>query len=305
MNTDLRLLKKIANLDAIPTKGAFNIRKNGQGLCRNSSENIEIKSKQDKPGIDIIIKPGTKGESVHIPVIITEQGINDLVYNDFYIGEDADVTIIAGCGIHNEGDITSEHNGLHRFFIKKGAKVRYIEKHYGEGGDRSMRIMNPSTEVELGENSSAVFEMVQIRGIDSTERSTKATLGKNSRFEMTERLLTHGNQTAKSNVEIYLEGKGSAAEVSSRTVAQQNSVQIFYPRMIGKAECRGHIQCDSIIMDKAQVRSIPEVAAYHPDAQLIHEAAIGKIAADQIIKLMTLGLTEQEAEERILQAFLK
>ncbi|MGN0547861.1 MAG: SufB/SufD family protein [Acutalibacteraceae bacterium] len=301
---DSQLLESIADLHEIP-EGAYNIRKNGEGLSRRSTANIEIVPKSDKPGIDIIIAPGTKNESVHIPVIITEAGINDLVYNDFYIGEGADVLIVAGCGIHNCGDQTSEHDGIHTFHIGKNARIKYVEKHYGEGDGKGERILNPSTIVEQEENSVCEMEMVQIKGVDSTVRDTKASLAAGAKLIVTERLLTHGSQHARSDIEVNLNGEGSSAQIISRSVAKNSSKQIFHPNAIGNAECRAHVQCDSIIMDDATVSSIPAITANSADAQIVHEAAIGRINNDQLIKLMTFGMSEEEAEEVIIQGFLK
>lgn len=301
---DSQLLESIADLHEIP-EGAYNIRKNGEGLSRRSTANIEIVPKSDKPGIDIIVAPGTKNESVHIPVIITEAGINDLVYNDFYIGEGADVLIVAGCGIHNCGDQTSEHDGIHTFHIGKDARIKYVEKHYGEGDGKGERILNPSTIVEQEENSVCEMEMVQIKGVDSTVRDTKASLAAGAKLIVTERLLTHGNQHARSDIDVNLNGEGSSAQIISRSVAKNSSKQIFHPNAIGNAECRAHVQCDSIIMDDATVSSIPAITANSADAQIVHEAAIGRINNDQLIKLMTFGMSEEEAEEVIIQGFLK
>jgi len=275
------------------------------GVQRHSSANIEIKPKEDKPGIDIIVKPGTRGESVHIPVIITAEGLDDLVYNTFYIGENADVLIVAGCGIHNPGSTKSQHDGVHNFIIGKGAHVRYVEKHYGEGEGTGKRILNPQTIIELAEGATAEMEMVQIRGVDSTKRLTKAVLGKGAHLNITERMLTHGQQVAESDMRVDLKGEDSTVQIISRSVAQEESKQTFYPRVAGFNKCRGHVQCDAIIMDRATVRAIPEITAHHADAQLVHEAAIGRIAGEQIVKLMTLGLSAKDAEETILQGFMK
>ena len=301
-----KLLKEIADLEQTP-QGAYNIRRNGQLESRSSTANIEISTKTEpgKPGIDIRIKPGTKHESVHIPVIISQTGINDLVYNDFFIGEDCDVDIVAGCGIHNTGCETAQHDGVHTFYVGRNAKVRYVERHYGEGPGTGKRIMNPQTVVYLEEGASIDMETTQIRGVDSTKRETKIVAGKDAEVVITEKLLTHGDQTAESEMEIILDGENANGRVISRSVAQDNSRQIFYPKMTGNAKCFGHVQCDSIIMDRAHISSIPAIAANHVDAQLVHEAAIGRIAGDQILKLMTLGLTEQEAEEKILDGFLQ
>lgn len=301
---DFELLEQIAGLHEIPA-GAYNIRKNSEGAGRHSTEHIVITTKEDKPGIDVYIKPGTKNESVHIPVIITEAGITETVYNDFHIGEDADVLIVAGCGIHNAGDDKSEHDGIHRFFIGKNAHVKYVEKHYGEGDGRGERIMNPTTILELEENAVCELETVQIKGVDSTIRNTTANLAQGAKIIVTERLMTHGNQLARSDMEVNLNGEGSSAQIVSRSVGRDQSQQIFNPRAVGNSACAAHIQCDSIIMDQAKIRSIPEIAANHAQAQIVHEAAIGRINNDQLVKLMSFGMDEQEAEEVIIQGFLR
>ena len=302
---DTELLRAIADIEKVP-QGAYNIRKNGALEGRNNTANIEIVTKIDgKPGIDIHIKPGTKNESVHIPVLVTQTGMKDMVYNDFFIGEDCDVTIVAGCGIHNSGCETSQHDGIHTFYLGKNARVRYVEKHYGEGPGTGARILNPQTVVYLEEGAYLDLESVQIKGVDSTKRYTKVVAGKDAEVVITERLLTHGKQTAESEMDVILDGEGATGRIVSRSVAQDTSEQVFYPRMTGNAPCFGHVQCDSILMGTAKIKSIPAIIAEHPDAQLIHEAAIGRIAGDQILKLMTLGLTEEEAEEKILNGFLR
>lgn len=303
-NLDKSILEEIADLHGTP-QGAYNIRKNGKGVERKSTENISIVTKEDKPGIDIIIKANTKNESVHIPVILTETGLNDMVYNDFYIGENADVVIVAGCGIHNDGNTKSQHDGIHTFHIGKNAKIKYVEKHYGEGDGKGERVLNPQTFVEMEENSYCEMEMTQIKGVDSTKRETFADLKAGAKIVMTEKLMTHGEQFAESNMEFNLNEEDANAQVISRSVAKDGSTQIFYPRVVGNAPCRAHVQCDSIIMDTAKVRSIPEISANDANAQLVHEAAIGRINNDQIIKLQTFGLTEEEAENIIVQGFLK
>ena len=299
-----QLLAEIADLHKVP-EGAYNIRANGEAAGRNSTANIEITSKTDKPGIDIRIKPGTVNESVHIPVVLSESGLKEVVYNDFFVGDDCDVVIVAGCGISNCGDQDSAHDGVHRFFIGKNCKLKYVEKHYGEGTGRGKRIMNPKTEVNIGEGSSVEMEMVQIKGVDDTVRDTIARLDKGARLVVHERLLTHGSQRAESGYTIELNGDDSSADVVSRSVAKEESWQLYRSRIVGNALCSGHTECDAIIMDKAKVLAVPELEANNIDAALIHEAAIGKIAGDQIIKLMTLGLTEAEAEEQIINGFLR
>ena len=301
--TELGLLRQIADLEKTP-QGAYNIRKNGQADGRSSTANILIESKTDKPGIDIRIKDGTKNESVHIPVIVTQSGLTDMTYNDFYIGDDCDILIVAGCGIHNSGCETAQHDGIHTFYIGKNTKLRYVEKHYGEGEGSGERILNPVTKVYIGEGSSVTFETTQIKGVDSTNRNTEIVVGKNAEVIINEKLMTHGNQTARSDMEIILDGEGANGRVLSRSVATDESVQVFYPQMTGRAECFGHVECDSIIMGKAKISSIPAIIAEHPDSVLVHEAAIGKIAGEQLLKLMTLGLDEKQAEERILKGFL-
>lgn len=298
------LLEQVAGLHEIPA-GAYNIRANGESVSRNTTANIDIVTKSDKSGIDIIIKPGTKKESVHIPVLLSQTGLEEMVYNDFYIGEDCDVTIVAGCGIHNGGDERSRHDGIHSFFVGRGAKVRYVEKHYGSGDGKGERIMNPTTIVELAEDSYMEMETVQIRGVDSTKRSTKAVLKDRATLVIKEKLMTHGEQFAETEFEVELAGEGSGTNVISRAVAKDNSRQKFISKIHGNNKCSGHTECDAIIMDNARISAIPEITASHLEASLIHEAAIGKIAGEQIIKLMTLGLTEEEAEAQIINGFLK
>ena len=298
------LLEQIAGLHEVPA-GAYNIRANGQSISRGTTANIDIVTKEDKQGIDIIIKNGTKKESVHIPVVLSQTGLTEMVYNDFYVGDDCDVTIIAGCGIHNGGDETSKHDGIHSFFIGKNSHVRYVEKHYGSGDGKGKRIMNPETVVELGENSYMEMETVQIRGVDSTKRTTSANLAEGSKLVITERLMTHGTQNAESHFRVNLNGAGSSANLISRSVAKEDSTQLFVSEMNGNNQCAGHSECDAIIMDRAKISALPKITANHLDAALIHEAAIGKIAGDQITKLMTLGLTESQAEERIVDGFLR
>lgn len=300
-----RILQEVADMAAIPLDGAVNIRSDGQKAFRQNTKNITIESKTDKDGIDIRIAPGTKAEHVYIPVVVTESGRHDVVYNDFFIGEGADVQIVAGCGIHNCGDCDSEHDGVHTFHVGKNAKVTYVEKHYGEGEGSGKRILNPQTILYLDEGATVTLETVQIRGVDDTKRYTKAVVGEGAEFIVQEKLLTHGNQKAESEMDVFLNGADSKTRVISRSVAQDDSVQIFYPRVEGNCPCFGHVSCDAIIMGKARVRAIPEITCNHVDAGLIHEAAIGKIAGEQILKLMTLGLTAEEAEEKILEGFLR
>lgn len=298
------LLKQVAGLHEIPP-GAYNIRANGEAVARNTTAHIDIVAKTDKSGIDIVIKPGTKKESVHIPVVLSQSGLTEMVYNDFYIGDDCDVTIVAGCGIHNSGDQMSRHDGVHTFYVGKNAHVKYVEKHYGSGEGTGQRVMNPETVVELGENSFMELETVQIRGVDSTRRSTRATLADGAKIIVTEKLMTHGSQYAETSFDVDLNGEGSSANVISRAVARDDSRQLFLAKINGNNRCAGHSECDAIIMDNARISAIPEITANHLDAELIHEAAIGKIAGDQIVKLMTLGLTEAEAETQIVNGFLK
>lgn len=300
----MRLLQEIVDLHEVP-EGAYNIRANSALAGRNSTANIEIVTKEDGSGIDVHIKPGVKKESVHIPVVLSESGLKETVYNDFYIGENTDVVIIAGCGIHNCGVQDSEHDGIHRFFVGKGAKVKYVEKHYGEGDGTGKRILNPVTEVTMEENSSMEMEMVQIKGVDSTVRTSRATLAAGASLVIRERLMTHGEQKAESIYVTELNGDGARADVVSRSVAKDRSYQKFDSRIIGNAACTGHTECDAIIMGQARILAVPQLEANCIDAALIHEAAIGKIAGEQIIKLMTLGLTEEEAEAQIVNGFLK
>ena len=298
------LLEAVAGLHEIP-RGAYNIRANGKSVGRNSTDTIEIIPKEDKNGIEIHIKAGTKNESVHMPVIMSQSGLEEVVYNDFYIGDDADVTIIAGCGIHNGGDAASRHDGIHRFFVGKNAHIKYVEKHYGSGDGKGERIMNPVTEVYQEEDSFVEMDTVQIKGVDSTNRVNKSHLKAGAKLVVMERLMTHGKQHAESHFDVQMDGEDCSANVVSRSVARDQSYQLFVSHICGNNRCSGHTECDAIIMDEAKISAVPELTANHVDAALIHEAAIGKIAGEQLIKLMTLGLTEAEAEEQIVSGFLK
>lgn len=299
-----RILEEVSGLHAVP-EGAYNIRANGQSVERNSTEHIQITSKENGKGIDIRIADGTQNESVHIPVVLSQSGLTEVVYNDFFIGDNCDVVIVAGCGIDNCGNSNSEHDGIHRFFIGRNSKIKYVEKHYGSGDGMGKRILNPETVIEIGEDSYMEMDSVQIKGVDSTKRLTTAKLAKGAKLEVMERIMTHGIQTAESRFEVELNGEDSSANVVSRSVARESSHQLFVSNVIGNARCSAHTECDSIIMDDAKISAQPEITANNPDAAMIHEAAIGKIAGEQIIKLMTLGLTEAEAEEQIVNGFLK
>ena len=298
------LLEQIAGIHEVP-QGAYSLRINGSLYGKNDSENISIVKKTDQPGIDIYIKPGTKNESVHIPVLLSQTGLKELVYNDFHIGEDCDVTIVAGCGIHNSGSGESEHSGIHSFFLGRGAKVKYIEKHYGEGDGTGKNVMNPTTVVVQDADSYMEMETAQIKGVDSTRRKTQAKLADGATLVIKDKIMTHGEQFAETDFTVDLDGEGCGAHVVSRSVAKDKSRQIFLSRVCGNNRCSGHTECDAIIMDGARVTALPQIEANHVDAALIHEAAIGKIAGEQLIKLMTLGLTEKEAEEQIINGFLK
>ena len=303
-NIEKNILEEVSDLHSMPT-GAYNIRINGAVAFRNTTANIDIVPKDDKSGIDIYIKENTKGESVHIPVILSQTGLTDLVYNDFHIGENADVTIVAGCGIHNGGNEKSEHNGIHTFYVGKNAKVKYIEKHYGEGEGTGERVLNPETIVNISDGGYMEMETTQIKGVDSTKRETRAKLGDNATLVIKEKIFTHGNQHAETNFAVDLDGNNCSTNVISRSVAKDNSNQVFLAKVNGNNKCAGHTECDAIIMDNACVKAIPEITANNVEANLIHEAAIGKIAGEQLIKLMTLGLTEAEAEAQIVSGFLK
>ena len=298
-----KLLEEVADLHTVP-EGAYNIRSNSASVGRRSTANIEITPKTDVSGIDIRIKPGTKNESVHIPVVLSESGLKEMVYNDFYIGEGADVVIVAGCGIDNCGSQDSEHDGVHRFFVGKNAHVKYVEKHYGSGEGSGKRILNPGTEVTMEEGSFMEMEMVQIKGVDDTVRTTTADLAAGAKLVVRERLMTHGRQNAVSTYAVELNGDGASADIVSRSVARDDSFQKFDAKIVGNAACSGHTACDSIIMENGRILAVPGLEANNVDAALVHEAAIGKIAGDQLIKLMTLGLTEAEAEEQIIGGFL-
>ncbi|HOO05776.1 MAG TPA: SufD family Fe-S cluster assembly protein [Ruminococcus sp.] len=300
----LQLLKEVADLHDVP-EGAYNLRANGKSVGRNTTANIDITTKTEGSGIEIHIKDGTKNESVHIPVVLSESGLKETVYNDFFVGENCDVLIVAGCGIDNCGTQDSEHDGIHRFFIGKNSRIRYVEKHYGSGDGSGKRILDPVTEVHMEEGSTMEMEMVQIKGVDSTHRSTIAELKADAKLIIRERLMTHGQQEAASVYKVTLDGDGSSADVVSRSVARDSSYQKLDLCIIGNGACSGHTECDSIIMDKGRILAVPSLEANNIDAALVHEAAIGKIAGEQLIKLMTLGLTEAEAEEQIINGFLK
>ncbi len=302
---DEKLLSEVSDSLENTFKGAYNIRKNGKGIERKITENINIVTKKDVSGIDIYIQENTNWEFVHIPVIITQSGLKDVVYNDFYVGKNAKVIIIAGCGIHNACNTDAEHNGIHRFFLEEGAYVKYYEKHYGEGEGTGKRILNPVTEVHLKEGATMEMDSIQIKGVDSTQRTTKAVLEANTNFVVTEKIMTHGEQFAKTNFEVELNGENASTHVTSRSVATQQSVQEFQSNVIGNTKCFGHVECDAILKDNGRVIAIPKIIANSVEANLIHEAAIGKIAGEQLIKLMTLGLTEKEAEEQVINGFLK
>ena len=297
------LLKEIADLSDVPA-GAYNIRSDSESVGRQSSANIDIMPKEGVSGLDIFIKPNTKGETVHIPVVMTKSGLKEQVYNDFFIGENADVEIVAGCGIDNCGAHDSQHDGIHRFYVGRNSKVRYVEKHYGSGSGQGKRILNPVTEVYMDEDSLVEMEMVQIKGVDDTERTTTAELAAGAKLVVRERLMTHGDQRAISTYVVKLNGENASADVVSRSVARDHSFQKFDAKIVGNAACHGHTECDSIIMDEGRILAVPALEANNVDAALVHEAAIGKIAGEQLIKLMTLGLTEQEAEEQIINGFL-
>lgn len=285
-------------------EGAYNLRYNGYSLCHGNTEHIKIEKKKDRQGIDVHISGDTKGEQVHIPVVVAVSGMTDEVYNDFYVEEGAEVTIIAGCGIHNSGCNDSRHDGIHTFHVGKNANVRYEEKHYGEGEGTGARILNPVTKIIMEENSVFTLDTAQIKGVDSTKRETEVIMGENAKLFVVEKLMTHDKQNAVSNMDVYLNGAGSSAQIISRSVAKGESGQIFHPKAIGNALCHAHIQCDSIIMDQARVCSIPEIDANHVDAAIIHEAAIGRINNEQLIKLNTFGLSEEAAEAVIIENFL-
>lgn len=301
---DKELLKEIADMHSVP-QGSFNIRKNGESIARNSTKDIEIVPKKDKSGIDIIVKEGVKNKSVHIPVIITVGNLNDLVYNDFYIGKDADVLIVAGCGIHNPTDQKSQHDGIHTFHLEENCKVKYIEKHLGVGKGQGDKVLNPTTVVEMKDGSDFEMETIQLGGVSYSNRKTSAFLGNDAKLVIKEKILTSDKQKAITTFNVVLKGKNSSVEVVSRSVAKGKSRQKFVSNLKGQNECFGHVECDGIILDNAQIESVPKIVAQNINATLVHEAAIGKIAGDQLVKLQTLGLSEEEAQNQIIKGFLK
>lgn len=301
---DIDLLNAVANLTGVPG-GAVNIRRDGEAVVQVSSPNISVRSKTDKPGLEVIVKAGTLNETVHVPVLVTKAGFQDKVYNTFTVGEGADVTIIAGCGIHNDSHADSGHDGIHEIIVKAGARMRYVEKHYGAGSGRGKRILNPTTVVRVESGAYAELEMVQIEGVDDTVRSTSAYVADKAHLKIVERLLTHGLQSAQSDIEILIEGRDGSAQILSRSVAKDRSSQVFKAALVGKTECTGHVECDSIIMGQAVIKAVPQLVAEDSRAVLTHEAAIGKIAGEQLVKLMSLGLTEAEATDTIINGFLR
>lgn len=299
-----RILKEVAELDSLPV-GAFNIRSNGESEARNSTANIDIEPREDGKGINIYVKDNTKNESCHIPVIISKSGHKETVYNEFFIGENCDITIVAGCGISNCGGHDSQHDGVHAFHVGKNSRVKYVEKHYGEGTGTGKRFMNPTTEVELMEGSVMDMDTSQIAGINDTHRVTKATVGPGAALLLHDKILTNLDQTASAEMIISLDGEDSKCDIVSRGVAKDDSKQDVIIDISGNAKCSGHAECDSIIMDRGVIIATPKLKATNVDASLIHEAAIGKIAGEQITKLMTLGLDEQQAEQKIIEGFLR
>lgn len=301
---DMSLLEAISDLKQVP-KGALNIRLNGKAVIRHSSPNISVGPNADGNGLVVEVKPGTIDETVHVPVMLTQPGLQDKVYNTFIVGENAEATIVAGCGIHNESHAVSRHDGIHEIIVKAGAKLKYTEKHYGEGSESGKRVLNPTTIIIIEEGGSAEMEMVQIKGVNDTIRKTTAHIHARGNLKITERLLTQGDQNAESDITIYMEGTGASAQILSRAVAQGTSYQLFKAALVGRAASTGHVECDAILMDKARIRSVPEIQAEDAEAVLTHEAAIGKIAGEQLIKLMSLGLSEEEAVDAILEGFLR
>lgn len=302
-NIDKELLKQVADLHKTP-QGSYSIRKNGESVAINSTSEIEITKKQNKNGIDIKVKKDVKNKSMHLPVIVTESGVNDVVYNDFYVGDNSEILIVAGCGIHNSGNESSSHNGIHTFHIGKNAKVKYVEKHLGLGEGSGGKILNPTTNIFMEEGSSLIMETLQLGGVTYSNRVTNAKLKEKATLLIKENILTTENQVALTKFKVNLVGENSSVNVISRSVAKDFSKQKFVSKIIGNQTCFGHVECDGIILDKAQIISIPEIEAKDVNASLVHEAAIGKIAGEQLTKLMTLGLTETEAEDLIIKGYL-
>ena len=302
--TDEKLLNNV--LDNNPYEAdSYNIRKNGKSIDRKINPYVNIISKEDGSGIDIYVKENTLLQIIDIPVIITESGLKDVVYNDFHIGKNSNIVIVAGCGIHNNFSHDSVHDGIHRFYLEENSQVKYIEKHYGSGMGTGKKILNPITEIIMQKGSRMTMDSTQLKGVDNTFRTTKATLYEDATLIINEKILTNNSQYAKTDFLVNLEGTNASCHVTSRSVATDNSYQEFTSNIIGNAKSFAHVECDAIIQDKASVKAIPEIYANFVDANLIHEAAIGKIAGAQLMKLMSLGLTEKEAEETIIKGFLK
>ena len=284
---------------------SYNIRKNGKKIERKVNPNINIISKEDNSGIDIYVKEDTLFGTVNIPVIITESGLKDVVYNDFHIGKNANIIIVAGCGITNNGHWDAQHDGIHRFYLEEGAKVKYIERHCGLGVGDGKKVLNPVTEIHMAKGAYMGRDTTQRKGGGDTIRTTKAELDSDATLVITEKILTSKNQQAKTEFVVNLKGENSSTHVTSRSVATDNSYQEFISNITGNTKCYAHVECDAIIKGEGQVKAVPEIFAKNVDANLIHEAAIGKIAGEQLMKLMSLGLSEKEAEEVIVNGFLK
>ena len=298
MNKITEMLLKILTGFKEEFVGAYNIRENGRCAARQSSPNIRIAVKTDEPGLDIHIDSRACGVTVYIPACVTQGGVDDLVYNDFYVDAGADVTIVAGCGVHTDGAEDAAHNGIHRFFLENGSRVIYREKHVGTGNGSGLKRIDPVTFAVLGPGSALEMDTVQLGGVDRTVRTTSA------RLTIRERIQTDGRDTARTDFTVSMDGDGSAVNLISRSVARGSSRQTYRSKLIGNCRCSGHSECDAILMDRGRVDAFPELIAGCRDASLIHEAAIGRIAGEQIVKLRTLGLSEGEAERRIIEGFL-
>ena len=305
MNEQEEKLLEVISDEKFTEKDAYNIRKNGQSVKRKNNPYIDIVSKEDNKGIDVYVKENTLLSIVHIPVILTESGLKDVVYNDFHIGKNSNVIILAGCGIHNDLHNDTEHDGIHRFYLEENAKVKYVEKHYGEGVGTGQKILNPVTEIYMKKGSSMTMDTSQIKGVDDTLRETKALLEEDTTLQINEKILTDKTQSAKTIFTIELNGENASTHVTSRSVATENSYQEYISNITGNSKCYAHVECDAILKESGKVKAIPEIYAKNVDANLIHEAAIGKIAGEQLMKLMSLGLSEKEAEEAIIKGFLK
>ena len=299
----LKMFKEMFG-DVDTSNVAMNIREDAQTCQRRNSENVIITGLKDNTGLKIHVLSSAKGEEVFIPAIVTKSNITDEVRNDFYIDSGAEVIIQAGCALHTDGNGESTHNGNHHFYIGEGAKVTYNEKHFGEGTN-AKKTISPSNVIVLEKNAYLKMDTIQTDGVSYTNRTTKATVKAGARLEINERIQTQNDQQSISNIDIDAIGDGASIDIVSRSVAKDDSVQTLKTNITANSVCTGHSECDTILVGNGKATSIPALVANNPKASLVHEAAIGRISQQQIEKLQTLGLDEEEAEHYIIKGFLR